>query len=648
MLSFIMLNSHFTIKRNKNTIEPEEILLEKKNDQENQFGRLEWAIKPTYLRNVFWLSLLVFVIIFGRVFYLEAIQGNFYAQRAENNRLRYYFVNAPRGIIYDRYNEPLVSNISSYSLIMLPPDLPQDKDLKEKVIREVSEIFNIESSEITRHLTNDVISLEPVLLKTNLEIEEVRKFETQISSTSGFEIIQDTSRYYPYAEAMAHLVGYVGKMSPEDIKKYSNYPLTSVIGKTGLESYYENYLEGSFGKRLIEVDASYKVIKDLGTQEPIPGNDLITTIDKNLQIKLYETLKKYSDNLNLKGAAGIALNPQNGEVLALVSLPSFDPNVMTKGSPQKTIETYLTSQDHPLFNRTISGLYHPGSTIKPLMAVAALEEHIIDPKKEIYDEGEIVIVSPYDPNQKYVYRDWKKHDWVDLKKAIAQSCNVYFWTVGGGYKDVKGLGIEKIKKYWLEFNLDKKLNIDLGGETGGVLPDPEWMKVNRANDPLWKLGDTYNVSVGEGNLLLTPLQILSYISSIATNGKLVKPMIVKNIVSPLNQNILTQEPKIIKSINVSPETLKIVQEGLREVIVSGTAQPLKYLPIEVAGKSGSPKFLTGGKEGYHAMFVSYTPYDNPEIALIVLIEQPPPNTGSATTLAITEEILKWYYENSHL
>ncbi len=640
-----MFQSNFKIKRNKNIIEPEEILLEEKNDKENSFGRLEWAIKPTYLKTVFWLSLLAFIIIFGRVFYLEAIQGDFYAQRAENNRLRYYFVNAPRGIIYDRYNKPLVSNISSYSLIMVPPDLPRDKDSKDKAIKEVSEIFNLETSEITQHLTKDVISLEPVLLKTNLEIEEVRKFETQMLSASGFEIVQDTSRYYPYAEAMAHLVGYVGKMSEEDIKKYPNYPLTSVIGKTGLESYYENYLEGSFGKRLIEVDASYKIIKDLGTQEPISGNDLITTIDKDLQIKLYETLKQYSDDLDLKGAVGIALNPLNGEVLALASLPSFDPNVMTKGSPQAIIESYLNNQNHPLFNRTISGLYHPGSTIKPLMAVAALEEHIIDPKKEIYDEGEIVIVSPYDPNQKYVYKDWKKHDWVDLKKAIAQSCNVYFWTVGGGYKDIKGLGIEKIKKYWLEFNLDKKLNIDLGGETAGILPDPQWMKINRAEDPVWKLGDTYNVSIGEGDLLLTPIQILSYISSIANNSRLMKPMIVKNIVSPLNQNILTQEPKIIKSIDASPETLKIVQEGLREVVVSGTAQPLKYLPIEVAGKSGSPKFLVGGTEGYHAIFVSYAPYDKPEIALIVLIEQPPPNTGSATTLKITEEILRWYSEN---
>ncbi|HPC30929.1 MAG TPA: penicillin-binding protein 2 [Candidatus Paceibacterota bacterium] len=643
-----MFQSNFKIKRNKNIIEPEEILLEERNDKENSYGRLEWTIKPTYLKTVFWLSLAFFLIIFGRVLYLEAVKGNLYAQRAENNRLRYYFVNAPRGIIYDRYNEPLVENIPSYSLVMVPPDLPQDENSKDKIVQEVSNIFSLPPEEINRHLTNKDISLEPVLLKTNLSIEEVRKFETTVINASGFKIVQDNSRYYPYAEAMAHLVGYVGKMSAEDIKKYPNYPLTSVVGKTGLESYYEKYLAGYFGKKLIEVDASYKIVKDLGAQEPTPGSDLITTIDKDLQVELYKTLKKYSDNLGLKGAAGIALNPLNGEVLALVSLPSFDPNILTKGSPSKIIESYLTSQNYPLFNRAISGLYHPGSTIKPLMAVAALEEQIIDPEKEIYDEGEIVIVSPYDPNQKYVYRDWKKHDWVDLKKAIAQSCNVYFWTVGGGYKDIKGLGIEKIKKYWLEFNLDKKFNIDLGGETAGVLPDPEWIKTNRVNDPTWKIGDTYNVSIGEGNLLLTPLQILSYLSSIANGGKLMKPMIVKNIISSSNENVLVQESKVIKSINASAETLKLVQEGLREVILSGTAQSLKYLPIEVAGKSGSPKFLIGGKEGYHAMFVSYAPYDNPDIALIVLIEQPPPNTGSATTLAITEEILKWYYENKKL
>lgn len=635
---------NFKIKRNKNTIEPEEILLDRKNSEEDSLEKLEWPIKPAFLKIVFWLSISLFLIVFGRIGYLQIAKGDFYIKRAENNRIRYYYVNAPRGIIYDRYHTPLVLNIPSYSLILVPVDLPKNLEERNKIIEEVANIFNLNPQEILQRLEGKKeINLEPILIKTNLEVEEVRQFETKIVKAPGFEIIEDNSRFYPYKEAMAHLVGYVGKMSKEDILKFSSYPLTSIIGKAGLESYYENYLQGKPGKRLIEVDASYKVIKDLGSQEPISGNDLITTIDKDLQLELYNSLLKYTSQLNIKGATGIALNPKSGEILAMVSLPSYDPNILTKGSPAKTIENYLNNVYHPLFNRAISGLYHPGSTIKPLMAVAALEENIISPTKKIYDEGEIVITSPYDPNQKYIYRDWKKHEWVDLKKAIAVSCNVYFWTVGGGHQDIKGLGIEKIKKYWLDFYLDKKLNIDLSGEALGILPDPQWLKEARKDDPVWKLGDTYNVSVGEGNLLLTPLQIINYISTIANNGKIMKPFIVKDIISPPEKVIFSQEPTILHSLGASLDNIKLVQEGLREVILSGTAQSLKYLPFEVAGKSGSPKFMTGGREAYHSIFVSYGPYENPEIALIVLLEQPP--AGTLSTLSITEEVLNWYYYN---
>ncbi len=632
------------IKREKNSIEPEEILLDKNNGSES-LEKLEWPLKPAFLRIVLIFAIISFGLLYFRLFYLQIIKGEKFAIRAENNRIRYYYVNAQRGIIYDRFKNPLVLNIPSYSLILVPIDLPQDLNQRERIISDVSKIFNLDPLEIKRKLEEKKeVNLDPILIKTHLEIEEVRQFETQIREKNGFEVIEDTSRFYPYKEAMAHLIGYVGKMSKEDIEKYPTYPLTSIIGKAGLESYYESYLQGKPGKRLIEVDASYQVVKNLGSEEPKSGYDIITTIDKNLQLELYNSLSNYAKQINVKGATAIALNPKTGEILALVSLPSYDPNILTKGYPEKTVKNYLSDSFHPLFNRAISGLYHPGSTIKPLMAVAALEERVIDPKKQIYDEGEITIVSPYDPKQKYTFRDWKKHDWVDLKKAIAVSCNVYFWSVGGGYKDVKGLGIEKIKKYWLEFNLGNKTGIDLVGESTGVLPDPEWIKNNRKYDPVWKLGDTYNVSIGQGNLLLTPLQIINYISAIANNGKIIKPFIAKSIISSDdNQILIERHPEVLKNLNVSLDNLKLVQEGMREVVLSGTAQSLKYLPFEVAGKSGSPKFVSGGKEAYHSIFVSYAPYNDPEIALIVLLEQPP--TGSLTALSITEEVLNWYYYN---
>jgi len=624
------------IKREKHLLDPEEVLLDKKarEAKEKALERLEFPISSFLVKTVFGVCLVLFLVIFLRSFYLQVIEGENYKKRAENNRTHYYIISAPRGIIYDRYNEPLVFNSPSFSLVMIPLNLPKNENERTDIIEKVIDIFGVDRKEIDMILNDykTVYSFQPILIKSNLEIEEVRRFETAIKSNSGFSVISDYSRHYPFGDAFAHILGYIGKISPQDISKYKDYPLTSMVGKDGLEAYYEKTLQGKPGKKIIEVDAAFNIQKDLGSIEPKKGKDLITTIDKDLQIAFYNSLKERIETLGAKGAAGIILDPKTGEILSLVSLPSFDPNVFTKGSPHQLINKYLQSSSLPLFNRAISGLYHPGSVIKPLMALAALEEHIIDPDREIFTEGKIVVTSPYDPKQKYVFNDWKNHGWVDMRKAIAVSCNVYFWAIGGGWEDISGLGLAKIRKYWLDFGLDKKLGIDLFGEAQSVLPDAKWLKEHRSYDPTWKLGDTYNISIGEGGLLLTPLQMAAYISTIANDGILMQPHLVKQ----------SRDFDIVK-LNISEENLEIVQEGMREVIKSGTAMTLKYLPFEVAGKSGSPKFISEGEAQYNALFGAYAPYDDPEIVIFVLIETPP--SGTVVTLPIIEEVLQWYWDN---
>jgi len=538
-------------------IKREKHLLDKKarEAKEKALERLEFPISSFLVKTVFGVCLVLFLVIFLRSFYLQVIEGENYKKRAENNRTHYYIISAPRGIIYDRYNEPLVFNSPSFSLVMIPLNLPKNENERTDIIEKVIDIFGVDRKEILNDYKT-VYSFQPILIKSNLEIEEVRRFETAIKSNSGFSVISDYSRHYPFGDAFAHILGYIGKISPQDISKYKDYPLTSMVGKDGLEAYYEKTLQGKPGKKIIEVDAAFNIQKDLGSIEPKKGKDLITTIDKDLQIAFYNSLKERIETLGAKGAAGIILDPKTGEILSLVSLPSFDPNVFTKGSPRQLINKYLQSSSLPLFNRAISGLYHPGSVIKPLMALAALEEHIIDPDREIFT-------------------------WVDMRKAIAVSCNVYFWAIGGGWEDISGLGLAKIRKYWLDFGLDKKLGIDLFGEAQSVLPDAKWLKEHRSYDPTWKLGDTYNISIGEGGLLLTPLQMAAYISTIANDGILMQPHLVKQ----------SRDFDIVK-LNISEENLEIVQEGMREVIKSGTAMTLKYLPFEVAGKSGSPKFIS--------------------------------------------------------
>lgn len=624
------------IKRNDHLIDPEEILLDKKAEEMggNQLMKLDWPLASGFLKGFFIICLILVSVIGIRIFYLQIVKGAYYSDLALNNKTRYYVINAPRGIIYDRYHRPLVLNSPSFSLIMVPLDLPRAVNERELLINQVVSIFNLNKEEIENILKNDNIlsSIDPILLKPNLDVEEIRKFEANALSNKGFVVASDTSRYYPYSDAMAQLVGYIGKMSVQDKLKYPNYPLTSMVGKDGLELEYENSLQGVWGKRLVEVDAYGKVKQDLGTLSPQSGNDLETTIDKDLQIKFYESLKKQLNNLGVSSGAGIALNPKTGEVLALINLPSFDPNILTKGSPSTVINQYLQDKNHPLFNRVVSGLYAPGSLIKPLMAIAALEEKIIDPLKKIYDEGKIVINNPYHPNIKYVFNDWQPHGWVDMRKALAVSCNVYFWTVGGGYQDITGLGLAKIKKYWNLFGLNKKQGIDLSDEATGVLPDAEWLKKIRPDDPTWKLGDTYNISIGEGGLSLTPLEIADYISAIANNGIMMKPHLNK-----------ATEPTPLLNLNISSNNLKVVQEGMRQVITTGTATSLNDLPMAIAGKSGSPKFISLGKEKYHALFAAYAPYNDPQIVILVLIEQPP--QGSVATLPVVHDVLSWYYEN---
>jgi len=291
--------------------------------------------------------------------------------------------------------------------------------------------------------------VEPILLKTNVSIEEARKFESEITEQDkkGFYLVEDYSRYYVDPEAFSHILGYTGKMDNIDIQENPQYPISDIIGKMGIEKYYEQYLHGVSGKQLMEINARSEINPNLGEIKAKPGNNLITTIDKDLQLELYKDLKTTITNLHIHKGAGLAINPQTGEVLALVSFPSIDVNTLTKGSPRADIDKMTSNIYMPFINRVISGLYAPGSTIKPLVAIAALQEHTIDPDKTIVDEDAIVIPNPYDAKHPSIFRDWKNHGIVDMRKAIAYSCNIYFYALGGGYKDIEGLGIRRLKQY---------------------------------------------------------------------------------------------------------------------------------------------------------------------------------------------------------
>lgn len=421
--------------------------------------------------------------------------------------------------------------------------------------------------------------------------------------------------------AFSHLVGYVGLVSSDDLNENEKLVLNDLIGRAGLEAYYDEILRGENGAIGIFRNAEGKIESVSRKKDESPGENLETTIDVELQKYFYSRTVEGLTSLGRTSGAGIAINPQNGEVLAIFSLPSFDGN---------NVSAALSSPHRPLFNRPVSGLYSPGSTIKPIHAVAALEEGVVNPETQIFSAGYIEIPNPYFPDQPSRFLDWKPHGWVNLYSALARSSNVYFYTVGGGFEGIRGVGIEKLRYYWQKFGLDKKTEIDLPGEATGFLPSPE-EKESRTGS-IWRVGDTYNVAIGQGDLVLTPLELLSATSAIATSGKAYVPHINK-----------TKSPEILIDASEWESALSEVRKGMVDTVHEsyGTAYTLHDIPMSIAAKTGSAQIA--GNTKTNAIFVGYAPALNPQIAILVLIEDA--REGSLNAVPIAHDVFQWYSEN---
>ncbi len=357
------------------------------------------------------------------------------------------------------------------------------------------------------------------------------------------------------------------------------------------------------------------------TSEPIAGEKLKTTIDAEFQEYFHNRMTQGLLSLGRTSGVGIAINPKNGEVLALTSYPSFDAN---------DISPYLSNPNQPLFNRAVSGLYSPGSTIKPVHAAAALSEGTVSPDDQVYSAGYIEIPNPYNPDQPSRFVDWRAHGWVNVRSAIARSSNVYFYAIGGGFENTRGLGIAKLRQYWEKFGLNKLTGIDLPGEAKGILPDPE--EKEERTGSIWRIGDTYNVSIGQGDLRITPMELITSMSAIANHGKAFVPHIAK-----------TDEPELFLDLEALEPALSIVRDGMNDAVSKsyGTAYLLADLPRSTAAKTGSAQTANNAKT--NALFVGYGPSEDPEIAILILVEDA--KEGSLNAVPIAKDVLGWYYEN---
>ncbi len=592
-------------------------------------------------------ALLIGLVVISRLLFLAGGKGSYYTARAEINAGKEVYQPAGRGVIYDRFGKPMVKNVQSFSVAVKVKNFISGQFGQLDLVG-LLDLLGLSRWEIEERIQKiDLERISSLVIARDVEPEKIVQLKSL--KLDGVEIIDDYKRYYLDGSVSAHILGYTGFDSSNKI-----------AGMVGLEAFYDDFLKGEQGETIIYRDVFGNPLDEKIVSLPQNGDGIKTTIDSGLQRYFYDRLWQALNSLGSSAAAGIALNPQNGEVLALVSLPSYNNNLFGKTGYSAEKLQLLNSPAKPLFNRSVSGVYTPGSTIKPLMALAALTEGVIDTKKQFYSAGYIEIPNPYYPDQPSIFLDWKPNGWVDLYSALAKSSNIYFYAIGGGLPadyqpnqgtgGFKGLGIEKIKKYWEMFGFGKKTGIDLTAESEGFLPDPE-EKEARTKD-IWRLGDTYNISIGQGDFLVTPIQLISQIASIANNGKIYKPFIVKSVVDTSGKIVKENQPEILADYSYLGEQVKEVQKGMKDAVSKyyGTAYKLSDLPVSAAGKTGSAQISNNTKT--NAFFVGYLPAEalakvgaplDKQIALLVLVENA--REGSLNAVPVARDVLEWYYYN---
>lgn len=590
---------------------------------------LELPLSKNAFFLVFILSVLIIFIVFGRLIFLNVLNGGFYQARASANINKEINLPAYRGIIVDRSGKILVKNSNAFSVFLNINDFLKNSTQFELVVENLSTILNLDQNELKEKILKFDLEKENLLkIARNISLNQIRALREL--NLPFIEIEDDYSREYWNGPVFSHILGYVGIGDKKN----------SLVGKSGLEAFYDGFLRGEDGKYIVYRDAKGKILDEKTIRQPRAGYRLESTIDSEFQEFFYKALLRRLQILGKQAGVGIALNPQNGEILSLISLPSFDNNLFSFDSLNEERLKILKSPLKPLFNRAISGLYVPGSTIKPLVALAALKEKIINPNFQIYSPGYIEISNPYNPETPSRFLDWKAHGWVDLYSALARSSNVYFYAIGGGFENIKGLGIQKLNEYWQKFGFNKKTGIDLPFEGVGYLSNPR-EKEKRKGD-IWRIGDTYNVSIGQGDILITPIQLISFIGSIANNGKIYKPHLIKRVLNEEGNVIFEAKPEELIDYSDWISEIKEIQIGMRDAVQRsyGTAHLLNDLPFPVAGKTGTAQVF--GKAKNNAFFVGYLPTKS--LAILILIEDVP-KEGGHNAVPVAKEVLEWYYNN---
>lgn len=618
----------------RDAIEPEEIFFDssKLKEFEGAFDDQSKLEKPIsrIVFNIFeWFQ--VGVLVFLGVFtaFIVISKNEYYKAEALENSSRVLPIFAKRGLIYSSTGEILADNEIYFDVFIRSANINKSDEelflISETFSRNLDTDKNFAYEKFVRAKVNKFYEL---LLFKSLSELDIEKIKEDIIALPFIEIRQTFRRNYTEGEHFSHIVGYTGEVSSFDVS-IGNHYRGDRIGKTGIEAFYDSILRGKSGTMIKKVNSRGKAFSQEVLGEPSEGKSLTLNINSDVQRKTFDIVKSRIKKLGIKSGAAIILDPRNGGVIALVSFPSFDANLFEEGIGQLDFERLVSDSAKPLFNRAIGGEYPSGSTIKPIIAAAALEEEVVTQDFLILSTGALRIPSIYDRNVMYEFKDWKAHGWTDMRKALSDSVNVYFYTIGGGHNNVQGLGIARIEEYLNKFGWGSALGVDLQGEAGGLIPTPRWKKEIKKEN--WYIGDTYLTSIGQGDILATPLQIAASTMVFANSGTLYMPQIVSEIrgekVKPLalNKNF------------ISPDNIKVVREGMRRAVESGSSKPLSTLSVAAAGKTGTAET---SREKYHAWFTGFAPYENPEIVITVLLEEA---GSSGFAVETAKEILEAYF-----
>ena len=580
-----------------------------------------------------------------RLVELQVIEHGHFQTLSHNNRVKIVPVAPTRGLIFDRNGVVLAQNTPSFSLELVPEDVGK----LNHVIDDLREIIEISESDEQRFLS--LVSknrrFDSIALRTRLSEEEVARFSVNRHRFPGVDVHARLSRDYPLGSLGVHLVGYVGRISEQELQKVdpANYRGTSHHGKTGVEQAYEEYLHGTVGYQHVETNAQGRTLRILKREDPIPGADLYLGLDASLQAVAEASFQGESGSL-------VALDPATGDILAFVSMPGYDPNLFVDGIDRKSYRELLTSPERPLFNRALSGQYPPGSTVKPFIGLAGLESDVDQIRKRIWCPGWYSL-----KGRSHKYRDWKKHGHgrVALDEAIAQSCDVYF------YELALALGIDRMHEFMSALGFGHRTGVDLTGEATGLMPSREWKR--QAKDKPWYPGETLITGIGQGFILATPLQLASATATLGMRGLRLNPAagVVLRDNASNSTTVLPSETATSVGQN-NPAHWERIIKAMENVVHGprGTARRIGLgAPYKIAGKTGTAQLVNVGQEEEyeednidkklrdHALFLGFAPVDNPLIALAVVVENGGSGSRTAAPIArrVMDHYLKRFYQN---